>query len=63
MWVRNQRLINYLKDNGLLPMLDMFEEAYFMKSELLDDLLFSYTILYGCVPNRGKIPKRRYYNL
>lgn len=62
MWIRNQRLINYLKDNGLLPTTDLLEEAYFTKSELLDDLIFKYNIFYGCIPNKGRIPKRRFYN-
>ena len=63
MWIKNRHLINYLKDNGLFPEVEMLNgDTYFTHSELLDALLDTYTITYDCVPNRSIIPRKRFYS-
>ena len=63
MWIRSKRLINYLIDNGIFPLYETREEAYFKKSKMLKELMFNYTIITECVPNRGMIPKRKLWLL
>lgn len=63
MWIRSKRLINYLVDNGLFPVYETKEEAYFIKDYTLKDLMDSYTIANDCFPNKGMIPKRKLWLL
>lgn len=64
MWTKNRHLINYLKDNGLIPEVEMLNgDTYFIQTELLDALLDTYTITYECVPNKGMIPKKKLWLL
>ena len=64
MWVKNKRLIKYLKDNGLIPVAETLNgKAFFTDDVLLKNLIFTYTIKYECLPNKSMIPKRRLWRL
>jgi hypothetical protein len=63
MWIRSERLINYLIDNGVFPVVQTREEALFIKDVALEGLLDKYTIINDCVPNRGIIHKRQLWLL
>lgn len=52
MWIRSARMRRFFSDNGLEPAYDGFCEAYYIRSQLLDELLFRYTVIYDCIPNR-----------
>ncbi len=52
MWIRSARMRAFFSDNGLEPNYEGFCEAYYVRSQLLYDLLYKYTIRYSCIPNR-----------
>lgn len=52
MWIKSKKMINYLSSCGLEPTYNGFGEAYYIRSQLLDDLLFKYMIRFDCIPNR-----------
>lgn len=52
MWIKSKRMIAFFSANGLEPNYNGFGEAYFIRSQLLDDLLLKYTVRYDCIPNR-----------
>ena len=58
MWISSIKLINYLIDNGLYPLIETANEAYFEKDFILEELLNNYRI-HECFSNKGMIPKRK----
>lgn len=52
MWIHSKRMINYFSSHGLEPNYNGFGEAYYIRSQKLDDLLLKYTVKYDCIPNR-----------
>ena len=52
MWIRSARMRAFFMANGLEPTYDGFGEAYYVRSQKLDDLLLKYTVIYDCIPNR-----------
>lgn len=53
MWcIKSTRLIDFLWERGLMPVLEFGEIAFYRSSADLRLLLESYYIRYVCIPNR-----------
>lgn len=53
MFVKSERLIDFLCLNKIYPDYEAFGLAHFPKSERLIDLIDKYTIEYCCIPNKN----------
>ena len=54
---------SYLVDNGIFPVVQTREEAFFTKDTVLEELLDRYTVIFDCVPNKGIIHRKRLWLL
>ena len=50
--IRNDNIKNFLDENGIQPVKEDYENAYYKETPKLLSLLDTYFIRYICVPNR-----------
>ena len=54
MWaIKNYKQIDFLWDNGILPLYENYGVAYYKTSKQLHLLLDRYYIIHSCIPNKG----------
>lgn len=50
--IRNKHMQDYLEENGIYPVREDYEAAYYRHTPKLLSLLDSYFIKYICIPNK-----------
>lgn len=50
--IRNNNIKNFLEENGIYPVKEDYEFAYYRKTPKLYSLLDSYFIKFICIPNK-----------
>ena len=50
--IRNDKMKNFLELNGIYPVREWYEEAWYKKTPKFLSLLDDYYIQFHCVPNR-----------
>ena len=50
--ITNDNIKNFLEENGIYPVREWYEKAYYKETAQLFSLLDSYYIKFSCMPNK-----------